>query len=78
LIHVPYRSEALALPDLLGGQVQVLFGVMPASLGYVRTGKLRALGVTTAKRSDDETALRRSGVRGVRGHQAGVTFHKFG
>ncbi|MGB7042878.1 MAG: tripartite tricarboxylate transporter substrate binding protein [Xanthobacteraceae bacterium] len=52
LIHVPYRSEALALPDLLGGQVQVLFGVMPASLGYVRTGKLRALGVTTAKRQE--------------------------
>jgi len=50
LVHVPYRSEALALPDLLGGQVQVLFGVMPASLGYVRAGKLRALGVTTAKR----------------------------
>ncbi|MGB6445663.1 MAG: tripartite tricarboxylate transporter substrate-binding protein, partial [Xanthobacteraceae bacterium] len=37
LIHVPYRSEALALPDLLGGQVQVLFVVMPASLGYVQT-----------------------------------------
>ena len=52
LVHVPYRSEALALPDLLGGQVQVLFGVMPASLGYVRAGKLRALGVTTAKRQE--------------------------
>src|ERR1700685_3960184 len=44
MIHVPYRSEALALPDLLGGQVQILFGVMPASLGYVRGGRLRALG----------------------------------
>jgi tripartite-type tricarboxylate transporter receptor subunit TctC len=52
LVHVPYRSEALALPDLLGGQVQVLFGVMPASLGYVRAGRLRALGVTTAKRQE--------------------------
>jgi tripartite-type tricarboxylate transporter receptor subunit TctC len=52
LVHVPYRSEALALPDLLGGQVQVLFGVMPASLGYVRAGKLCALGVTTAKRQE--------------------------
>jgi tripartite-type tricarboxylate transporter receptor subunit TctC len=52
LVHVPYRSEALALPDLLAGQVQVLFGVMPASLGYVRAGKLRALGVTTAKRQE--------------------------
>jgi len=52
LVHVPYRSEALALPDLLGGQVQVLFGVMPASLGYVRAGKLRALAVTTATRQE--------------------------
>jgi len=52
LVHVPYRSEALALPDLLAGQVQVLFGVMPASLGYVKAGKLRALGVTTAKRQE--------------------------
>jgi tripartite-type tricarboxylate transporter receptor subunit TctC len=52
LVHVPYRSEGLALPDLLAGQVQLLFGVMPASLGYVRAGKLRALGVTTAKRQE--------------------------
>jgi tripartite-type tricarboxylate transporter receptor subunit TctC len=52
MIHVPYRSEALALPDLLAGQVQIMFGVMPASLGYVRSGKLRALGVTSAKRQD--------------------------
>jgi tripartite-type tricarboxylate transporter receptor subunit TctC len=52
LVHVPYRSEALALPDLLAGQLQLLFGVMPASLGYVRSGKLHALGVTTAHRQD--------------------------
>jgi len=52
LVHVPYRSEGLALPDFLAGQVQLLFGVMPASLGYVRAGKLRALGVTTAKRQE--------------------------
>jgi len=52
MIHVPYRSEALALPDLIGGQVQVMFGVMPASLGYVRAGKLRALAVTTPKRQE--------------------------
>ena len=50
MIHVPYRSEALALPDLISGQVQVLFGVMPASLGYVRAHKLRALAVTSSKR----------------------------
>jgi tripartite-type tricarboxylate transporter receptor subunit TctC len=50
MLHVPYRGEGLALPDLLAGQVQVLFGVMPASLGYIRGGKLRALAVTSAQR----------------------------
>jgi len=50
LIHVPYRGEAAALPDLLSGQMQAIFGVMPASLGYIRDGRLRPLGVTSAKR----------------------------
>jgi tripartite-type tricarboxylate transporter receptor subunit TctC len=50
LVHVPYRGEAVAMPDLLTGQVHVMFGVVPSSLGYIREGKLRALGVTTAKR----------------------------
>jgi tripartite-type tricarboxylate transporter receptor subunit TctC len=52
MVHVPYRGEALALPDLISGQVQVLFGVMPASLGYIRAGKLRALAVTTTERQE--------------------------
>jgi Tripartite tricarboxylate transporter family receptor len=52
MIHVPYRGEGLALPDLISGQVQVLFGAMPASLGYIRAGKLRALAVTTATRQE--------------------------
>src|SRR5208337_779285 len=52
MIHVPYRSEAFALPDLISGQVQIMFGVMPASLGYIRAGKLRALAVTSAERQE--------------------------
>jgi tripartite-type tricarboxylate transporter receptor subunit TctC len=52
MIHVPYRSEALALPDLISGQVQIMFGVIPASLGYIRAGKLRALAVTSAQRQE--------------------------
>ena len=52
MLHVPYRSEALALPDLISGQVQIMFGVVPASLGYIRAGKLRALAVTSAKRQE--------------------------
>jgi tripartite-type tricarboxylate transporter receptor subunit TctC len=48
----PYRGLAPALSDLLGGQVQVTFASMPSSVGYIRTGKLRALAVTTATRSE--------------------------
>jgi tripartite-type tricarboxylate transporter receptor subunit TctC len=50
--HVPYRGEAPALNDLIGGQVQVVFGSVPASIQYVRAGKLRALAVTTSTRSE--------------------------
>jgi len=52
MLHVPYRGEALALPDLRGGQVQVLFGNMSSGIEYVRAGRLRALAVTSATRSE--------------------------
>jgi tripartite-type tricarboxylate transporter receptor subunit TctC len=51
MLHVPYRGGGPALVDLLGGQVQVLFGAMPASIEHIRAGKLRALAVTTVERS---------------------------
>ena len=50
LIHIPYRGSPLALTDLLGGQVEVYFAPMPPSIEYIRTGKLRALGVTGVTR----------------------------
>jgi tripartite-type tricarboxylate transporter receptor subunit TctC len=52
MIHVPYRSGGPALIDLIGGQVQILFAGALESIEYVRTGKLRPLAVTTARRSD--------------------------
>jgi tripartite-type tricarboxylate transporter receptor subunit TctC len=52
MLHLPYRGESLALNDLLGGQVQMMFGNMSSSLEFVRTDKLRALAVTTAARSE--------------------------
>ena len=52
MTHVPYRGDAPALTDLIGGQVQVMFAVLPGSIEYIRSGKLRALAVTTAMRSD--------------------------
>jgi tripartite-type tricarboxylate transporter receptor subunit TctC len=52
LTHIPYRGLAPAVTDLLGGQVQVLFGSAPGTVEYVKTGKLHALAVTGARRWD--------------------------
>jgi tripartite-type tricarboxylate transporter receptor subunit TctC len=52
LVHIPYRGAAPALSDLLGGQVQVYFTPMSAAIEYVKSGRLRALAVTTATRSE--------------------------
>jgi tripartite-type tricarboxylate transporter receptor subunit TctC len=52
MVHVPYRSAAPALTDLLSGQIQVMFASTVTSIEYVRAGKLRALAVTTMTRSD--------------------------
>ena len=52
LTHVPYRGAAPAVADLIGGQIQVAFTEMATSLGYIKAGKLRALAVTTAARSE--------------------------
>jgi tripartite-type tricarboxylate transporter receptor subunit TctC len=51
LVHVPYRGGAPALTDLLAGQVQVMFDNLPTSIEYIRAGRLQALAVTTAARS---------------------------
>jgi tripartite-type tricarboxylate transporter receptor subunit TctC len=50
MTHVPYRGTAPALTDLLGGQVEVIFSSFPATIEYIKAGKLRALAVTTAER----------------------------
>jgi tripartite-type tricarboxylate transporter receptor subunit TctC len=52
MVHVPYRGGAPALTDLLGGQVQVMFAGLFAANEYIRTGRLRALAVTSATRSN--------------------------
>src|SRR5262249_38214627 len=52
MTHVPYRGSAPALTDLIAGTVHVMFDNMPSSISHIRAEKLRALGVTTAKRSD--------------------------
>jgi tripartite-type tricarboxylate transporter receptor subunit TctC len=52
MVHVPYRGSPQALTDLIGGQVQVMFDIMATSIEYIRTGKLRALAVTTPARQE--------------------------
>ncbi len=71
MVHVPYRGQAPALADLLAGQVQVLFATSPASIEYIRAGKLRALAVTTADALGGaarpaDRRRRRAGLRGER------------
>jgi|MudIll2142460700_1097286.scaffolds.fasta_scaffold261533_2 tripartite-type tricarboxylate transporter receptor subunit TctC len=51
MTHIPYKGTGPALSDLLGGQVQLIFGSMPATIPHAKTGKLRGIGVTTAKRA---------------------------
>jgi hypothetical protein len=65
--HVPYKGSAPALTDLMGGQVQLIFDSMPSAMPHVKAGKLRPLGVTTAKRSSalpDMPTIAEAGVPG--------------
>ena len=52
MVHVPYRGAAPALTDMIGGQVQVMIDTTPASMQHIRSGRVRALAVTTATRAD--------------------------
>ena len=52
MVHVPYRGSSGIYPDLMTGKVHVLFDNLPGSIEFVKTGKLKALGVTTAKRNE--------------------------
>ena len=51
MIHVPYRGGALALTDMVGGQVQVMFDNIPTAAEFIKSGKLRGLAVTSTERS---------------------------
>lgn len=52
MIHIPYRGAAAFYPDLMSGKVQMSFDNLPGAVGFVKSGRLRALGVTTSTRSD--------------------------
>jgi tripartite-type tricarboxylate transporter receptor subunit TctC len=69
IIHVPFRGSAPMLADLLGGQVQVAFDAISSTIGYIGAGKLRALAVTTATRSEALPDIPTVG-ESVRGYEA--------
>ncbi len=67
MLHVPYKGTGPAMTDLISGRVQLVFSTMPPVLPQVKTGKLRALGVTSSKRAaaaPDVPTIAESGVRG--------------
>jgi tripartite-type tricarboxylate transporter receptor subunit TctC len=71
LVHVPYRGDALALTDTIAGQVQATFSTVIGLFAFVRTGKLRALGVSTASRWETLPEVPSIGDV-VRGYEASV------
>jgi tripartite-type tricarboxylate transporter receptor subunit TctC len=72
--HIPYKGSAPALTDLMGGQVQVMFDNMPSALPHVKAGKLRAIAVTTLKRSPAMPDLPTIDEAGVKGFEAASWF----
>ena len=77
LTHVPYKGRAMAIPDLLGGQIQLMFDNMPSALPVVKEGKLRAIGVTSAARSPSAPDIPTLAEQGLDGFEATSWFAVF-
>ena len=74
IVHIPYKGIGLALVDLLGGQIQMMFSAMPSVMPHVRQSRLRALGVAAAKRVPALPDLPTIGEIGVPNVEASVSF----
>ena len=77
LLHVPYKGSAPAMTDLLGGQTSIMFDNMPSAIQHVRSGKLRPIAVTTAKRSPELPDVPTIAEAGVPGYEAMSWFGLF-
>ena len=77
MTHVPYKGRTSAIPDLLGGRVTMMFDNMPSSLPLVKEGKLRALGVTSQKRSPAAPEIPTIAEQGLPGFEAVSWFALF-
>lgn len=71
MVHVPYKGGGPSMTALVGGEVSVCFATMPSAVGFVRAGKLRAIAVTTEKRSPSMPDLPTIAETGVKGYEAG-------
>ena len=77
MVHVPYKGGGPALNDVIGGQVPLFFGNLASTLPHIQSGKLRALGVTSVKRSallPDVPTLEEAGVRGAEVYEWNALF----
>ncbi len=74
MVHIPYKGSGPALADLLGGQVSVMFDNLTSSIGHIRSGKLRALAITTATRYPALPDLPTMQEAGVAGYEASAWF----
>jgi tripartite-type tricarboxylate transporter receptor subunit TctC len=70
IVHIPYKGSAPALTDLLGGQVDMMFDNLPASIGHIKSGKLRPLAVTTRHRAAALADVPTMDEAGVAGYEA--------
>ena len=70
MVHVPYKGSAPAVTDLLGNQIAIMFDNMPSVIPHVRSGKLRAIAITTAKRSPELPDVPTIAEAGVPGYEA--------
>jgi tripartite-type tricarboxylate transporter receptor subunit TctC len=77
MTHVPYKGRQFAIPDLLGGQIQLMFDNMPSALPLAKEGKLRALGQTGAKRSPSAPDIPTVAEQGLPGFEATSWFALF-
>jgi tripartite-type tricarboxylate transporter receptor subunit TctC len=74
ILHIPYKGSGPAVADLLGGQVHMMFDNIPSSLPHIRSGKLRALATTGAKRDPALPDLPTLAEAGIHGYESGVWF----
>ena len=74
LVHIPYKGAAPSLNDLLGGQIPMMFDSIPGVIEHIRSGRLRALGVTSLKRADSLPDVPTIDEAGVKGFEATAWF----